>query len=74
MPFNLEDITPEGSVVPIYRGELTIEEEDYRDTLRSEFLASESAAETQSELKQSAIQKLAQLGLTIEEAQAIVGL
>lgn len=54
--------------------ELTPEEIAEREASHQEFLAREAALEAREEAKVSAVAKLAKLGLTEEEAKAIVGI
>jgi len=70
----MEDITPEDSVVPVFLVPLTEEEEAERKKRALE--AAEREAEEQAKLdaKESALNKLATLGLTEEEARAIIGI
>jgi hypothetical protein len=71
---NLQEITPEDSVVPIYLAEPTeesIADEAFR---RAEFEAMTAELEAKNAVKQSALQKLSQLGLTEDEARAIIGI
>lgn len=68
------DITPNDSVVPVYLVPLTEQE-----IVQYEQIAIEIESRTQEELdratvRESAIEKLAQLGLTIEEAKAVIGI
>jgi hypothetical protein len=53
---------------------LTQEQEDERKVLEKEWLAKQEAFQAREQAKLSAIDKLAKLGLTEEEAKAIVGL
>lgn len=68
------DITPEDSVVPIYLIPLTPEEEAEREQWAIEAAEREAAEEAKVSAKQSALAKLALLGLTEEEAKAVIGL
>ena len=54
--------------------ELTPEQEANREAIHKEFLAREAAIEAKEEAKVSAVAKLEKLGLTEDEAKAIVGL
>jgi hypothetical protein len=71
------DITPEDSVVPIYLVELTEEEVAEREQLAAQeaqrIKDQERAELERKEAIQSALDKLAKLGLTEEEAKAIAG-
>lgn len=70
----MEDITPDDSVVPVYLVPLS------EDTLREQeqwalIVAEQEAEQTRKEeVKQSALAKLSKLGLTEEEAHAIIGI
>lgn len=68
------DITPEGSVVPVYLVELSEEEVFYREELALLEVERQNANEAREQAKQSALAKLALLGLTEEEAKAVIGL
>ena len=76
----LIDITPEDSVVPVYLESLTEEEKAVRiaeqDALRAEMVASQEAREAERIAKEEArsrgIAKLIALGLTEEEAGALI--
>jgi hypothetical protein len=72
----LLDITPEDSVVPVYLEVLTDEEQAQRDAEQAEMLAQEEArkaeAEAKEEAKASGMAKLIALGLTEEEAGALI--
>jgi hypothetical protein len=72
------DITPEDSVVPVYLVPLTPEEEAERAQWAADEearkLAEEEATAAKEAARESAIKKLAKLGLTEEEAQAIIGI
>ena len=70
----MKDITPQDSVVPIYLVPPTEEEQAELERLaEAERLATQ--LQEQKELARvSAIQKLANLGLTEEEAKAVIGL
>ena len=72
------DITPDDSVVPIYLVELTPEEIAERELLAQQE-AERLQAEQQAEIdRQNAIEtataKLAKIGLSIEEIQAVIGI
>jgi hypothetical protein len=74
----MEDITPENSVAPVYLVPPTQEEilelEQFaqeEESRKTEFIAAKNAKE---EARNSALIKLAQLGLTIEEAKAVIGI
>lgn len=74
---NLEEITPEDSVVPVYLEPLSEEEVAKRKLEYEKFLQLEQQEKDQQLKKeqaiQAAIEKLAKLGLTEEEARAIAG-
>lgn len=67
------DITPEDSVVPVFLVPLTDEENAEREQLEIESQSQEQAILDRIAAKESALSKLAALGLTEEEAKAIVG-
>ena len=67
----MKDITPEDSVVPVYLVPLTSEEEAERE---SWVATAEAEAQAKESLHQSALAKLQKLGLTEDEAKAIVGI
>jgi hypothetical protein len=71
------EITPEDSVVPIYLVPLNQDQidelEDISNKLESDRIFFEQQQQAIEEAKQSALIKLAALGLTEEEAKAIVG-
>lgn len=68
----IEDITPEDSVVPVYSVIYSEDEEQYVELTENELSPDEKFAKDL-ELKKSALDKLAKLGLTEEEAKAIAG-
>ena len=68
------DITPEDSVVPVYLVTLTPEEEAERKQWAKEAKAQAKAEEAKAAAKASAVEKLAALGLTELEVQALLGL
>lgn len=74
---NAEEITPEGSVAPVYLVPLTEEEILQREEQYQKFLKQEQEEEAEKIKKEqdleAAIQKLAKLGLTEDEAKAIAG-
>ena len=74
---NLEEITPEDSIVPVYLEQLTEEEVAKRKLDYEKFLQIEQQEKDQQIKKeqdiQAAIAKLAKLGLTEDEAKAIAG-
>ena len=66
-----EDITPEDSIVPVYLVPLTEEEEAERAQWAQEQADREAAEEAKKEARQSALGKLAALGLTEDEISAL---
>lgn len=70
----MEDITPSDSVVPVYLVPLTAEEEAERKAWAAEAAEREAAEQAKLEARESALAKLAKLGLTEEEAKAVIGL
>lgn len=69
----MKDITPEDSVTPIYLVPLTAEEKADRKKMQAELTERESAEEAKLVAKESARAKLAALGLTEAEIQALIG-
>jgi hypothetical protein len=73
----LVDITPEDSVVPVYLEVLNEEEQAERDAefakMQEEQEAREAEIAAKEEAKLSGIAKLQALGLTEEEAKALLG-
>lgn len=69
-----QDITPEDSVVPVFLIPLTAEEEAEREQWAIEYAEREKAAEVQIVARQSAIEKLSALGLTVDEISAAFGI
>jgi hypothetical protein len=67
------DITPEDSVAPIYLVPLTQEQIIEREAFAAQVESDLLSIQTAESVKLSAIAKLAALGLTEEEAKAIVG-
>jgi hypothetical protein len=71
----LIDVTPDGSIVPVYVEELTELEQAKRDedllSLIAENLLSEAQAESKATARASALAKLAALGLTADEIAAL---
>lgn len=78
IPEGAIDITPEDSVVPVYQIQRTDEENELALEYLTQGVVDHSLIVQNEELKQlakkSAIEKLAKLGLTEEEASAIAGL
>lgn len=66
-----QDITPDDSIVPIYRIELSAEEIAERLTPNAKEIEAKEARQTK---LNSAITKLKALGLTESEANVIIGL
>jgi len=69
-----KDITPENSIVPVYLVPLTEAEEAERAQWAQEALDRKAEQEARETAKESALAKLARLGLTEEEAKAVIGL
>lgn len=73
----LVDITPEDSVVPVYLEVLTEEEQAVRDAELAQAHADQEAREAEriakEEAKANGMAKLIALGLTEEEAGALIG-
>jgi hypothetical protein len=72
-PFG-EDITPPDSIVPVYLVPLTEKELAEREQWAIEAAEREAADKAKVSAKESALAKLAKLGLTEEEAKAVIGL
>lgn len=70
----MEDITPADSVVPVYLIPPTEEELAEREAWAAEAKQREAEKQARIAAKESAIAKLAKLGLTEEEAKAVIGL
>ena len=74
----LIDITPTDSIVPVYLEVFNDEEQTIRNAEIEQIHASEGARETEriakEEAKASGMAKLIALGLTEEEAGALIGL
>ena len=69
-----QDITPDDSVVPVYLIPLTPEEEAEREQWAADQVAREAAEAARVEARASAIAKLADLGLTVDEINAAFNL
>lgn len=69
-----EDITPADSVVSVYLVPFTEEELKAREQWAVHEAQREAAEQAKIDAKQSALAKLALLGLTEEEARAVIGL
>jgi hypothetical protein len=73
----LVDITPEDSVVPVYLEVLNDEEQAVRDAELAQMQADQEARDAEriakEEAKASGMAKLIALGLTEEEAGALIG-
>ena len=78
LPPGSQEVTPEDSVVPIYLVPLTAaeiaEREQWAADAEAALAAQEKAENDLVAAKQSALTKLAKLGLTEEEAKAVIGL
>ena len=70
----LIDVSEPGSIIPVYLVPLTEEEDAEKLRLFQEEESRLAQKEAEVQAKQSAIEKLAQLGLTIEEAKAVIGI
>jgi regulator of protease activity HflC (stomatin/prohibitin superfamily) len=74
----LVEITPPESVVPVYLEVLNEEEQAQRDAEQAQMQAEQEAREAErvakEEAKASGVAKLLALGLTEEEAKAVVGI
>jgi len=69
----MEDITPADSVVPVYLMPLTEEDIAWREQWAIEAAEREAVEEAKVSAKEAAVAKLAKLGLTEEEVQALIG-
>lgn len=69
----MEDITPLGSIAPVYLLPLTEKEIAEREQWVIESEQQKQEQQAKEEARISALEKLAKLGLTEEEAQAIAG-
>ena len=69
----MEDITPADSVVPVYLVPLTEEELAEREQWAIEAAERDAAEAAKVAAKEAAIKKLAKLGLTEAEVQALLG-
>lgn len=69
----IKDITPEDSVVPVYSVVYEKHEPEYIELVEDEISPDEMIAAQQS-IRDSALAKLAKLGLTEEEAKAVIGM
>ena len=70
----MKDITPPESVVPIYLVPPTKKQIEETQKLELEYEQRNQENQAKEEAKLSALDKLAKLGLTEEEAKAIVGI
>jgi hypothetical protein len=70
----MKEITPEDSVVPVYLVPPTEEELRIQEAMSLQMQEQRLAEESRELAKQSALVKLAKLGLTEEEARAIIGI
>jgi hypothetical protein len=68
------EITPEDSVSPIYLVPLTEEEIAEQEKWAAEETSRQAEEQAAAAAKESALAKLAKLGLTEEEARAVIGL
>lgn len=73
LPEGAQDITPPGSVGPVYLVPLTPEEEAERAQWAIEQAEREAVEEAKLAAKEAAKAKLAKLGLTDEEVAALLG-
>jgi hypothetical protein len=71
---DIQDITPEDSIVPVYLAPLTPEQEAEREQWALEQTEREAAEAARIEARESALAKLAKIGLTEDEARAVIGL
>ena len=69
-----EDITPEDSVVPVYLVPLTADEKAEREQWSIDQAAREQADADKIAARESAMAKLAKLGLTVDEINAAFNL
>ena len=69
----IEEITPEDSVAPVYSVIYEKDEPEYVELFPDEISPDEMIA-AQEQLKDSAIAKLKKLGLTEDEAKAVIGI
>lgn len=69
----MEDITPEDSVVPVYLVPLTEEELSERKAWALEATQREGETAAKEKARQSALTKLAALGLTKQEIEVLIG-
>lgn len=70
----MQDITPEDSIVPIFLSPPTKEEQLELEKIEKEENIKKALLEEKQLVRISAINKLSKLGLTEEEAKAIIGL
>jgi hypothetical protein len=68
------DITPDGSVAPVYLVALTPAEEAEREEMSRIDAKQKVLTDAKLAAKESALAKLSLLGLTEEEAKAVIGL
>jgi hypothetical protein len=69
----MKDITPPESVVPVYLVPPTKKQVEETQKLELEYEQRNQENQAKEEIKLSALDKLAKLGLTEEEAKAIIG-
>lgn len=74
IPSNWVDVTPPESGCPVFSVELTDEENMIREQSVADAIAFEQSLIDRKNAQESAMNKLAKLGLTIEEAKAVIGL
>lgn len=72
LPFGAKDITPENSDIPVYLVPLTSEELAERDQLTKDQAFQEKAEADKVSARESALAKLAKLGLTVDEINALI--
>lgn len=70
---NFVEITPEDSVVPVYIIPLTDEDLEIHKQVEADELKRAEDAASREAAKESALKKLSKLGLTEDEAKAIIG-
>ena len=74
LPDGAKNVTPEDSVIPVYLIPLTPEEEAERAQWAKDEQERQAAIQAKEDARQSALEKLAKLGLTEDEAKAIAGI
>jgi hypothetical protein len=73
LPKGTEDITPEDSACPVYRVSISKEQQTEMNRLNAESEKLRADEQAKELARQSALIKLSKLGLTEDEARAIVG-